>query len=163
MSELLPVDKPVDTGVTPHGWLGLVLDHFARGEQAIGQLSLALGLPISNGSLSSLNEILNRLQASGDRKAKALEKRITRWSANRPKRHLLAHATIFVLKDSEGQQVLVTRHLPRDANDVTPDRMWTVDERAELFRQASNDSRSICDHVRNILADPVLLNQLRKD
>lgn len=145
-----------------HGWMGLVLDHFARAEQAIGQLSLAMDLPITNGSLGSLAEIRKRLIISEDRKAKALDQRIARWSKNRPFRHLLAHATIIPLFDAGGRSVIVTRHLPRDASDVTPDRLWTFEEQKELLRQVSNDSRSICDHVRGTLSAPALLARLRK-
>ena len=145
----------------PHNWMGLVLDHFARAEQAIGRLSVALELPISNGSLSSLNELRKRLCSVGDRKTKALESRIARWSSNRPFRHLLAHATVTTLFDATGRPVIVTRHLPRDANDVTPDRLWLPEDQKELLRQAANDSRSICDQVRNLLADHVALGKLR--
>jgi len=156
------VEAQASTELEPHAWLGLVLDHFARGEQALGRLSLALDLPIANGSLGSLNELRNRLRMAESRKAKALEQRIARWRKNRPFRHLLAHATITVLFDSMSQPFVVTRHLPRDAEDVTPDRVWSLEERKELLRQASNDSRSICDHVRNLLADPIEHNKLRK-
>lgn len=146
----------------PHTWMGLVLDHFARAEQALGKLSVSLGLPISNGSLSSLNEVRNRLQKVGSRKCKALDKRIERWSTNRNLRHLLAHATVMPLFDSMGRMVVVTRHLPRDENDVTPDKLWTQEEQKDLLRQASNDSRSICDHVRNLTSDLACLKRLRE-
>ena len=145
----------------PHAWVGHVLDHFARGEQALGRLSIAMGLPISNGSLGSLADVRKRLKASGDRKALMLDKRIERWSANRPFRHLLAHATITVLYDAGGEMVVNTRHLPRDASDVTPDRIWSAAEQKELLRQASNDGRSIADHVRDILANQALTTKLR--
>ena len=58
--------------------------------------------------------------------------------------------------------MLITRHLPRDASDVTPDKVWTDAERAELLRQSANDSRSICDQIRNLLADPGALLRLRQ-
>ena len=161
--------KPVDPdelkpsiALDPHTWMGLVLDHFARGEQALGQLSLSLGLCVSNGSLGSLNELRNRLRNSDNRKAKLLDKRIERWSQNRPFRHLLAHATITTLFDAGGGAFVITRHLPRDQNDVTPDRMWSEDDRKKLLRQASSDSRSIADHVRNLLADPLAMQTLGK-
>lgn len=162
MSEIGRVEAADVAPYDPHAWLGHVLDHFARAEQAIGKLSLALDLPIANGSLGSLAEIRRRLTAVPERKCGALERRIDRWSKNRPFRHLLAHATITILFDAEGQRIISTRHLPRDATDVTPDRLWTEQECSELLRQASNDSRSICDLVRNLLADPATLDRLRK-
>ena len=146
----------------PHAWLGLVLEHFARAEQAIGKLSVAIELPINNGSLSSLNEIRNRLQTVGGRRCKMLNQRIGRWSANRPFRHLLAHATLTTLFDANGAKVLITSHLPRDASDVTPDRLWTSADQKELLRQASNDSRSICAQIRNLTNDPLCLKALRE-
>lgn len=76
-------------------------------------------------------------------------------------RHLLAHATLHCLIDGTGREIVVTRHLPRDKDDVTPDRMWTPEEREELLRQATSDSRSISDQVRNILADPSGVTRLR--
>jgi hypothetical protein len=73
---------------------------------------------------------------------------------------LLAHATLCCLVDAAGREIVVTRHLPRDKDDVTPDRMWTPDEREELLRGATGDSRSIADHVSNILGDPIALRLL---
>lgn len=155
------VEPGIDQFSDPHAWIGLVLDHFARGEQAIGRLCVALDLSIANGSLGSLKQLRERLCASNDRRANALEKRIARWSENRPFRHLLAHATIMELQDDKGARLLVTRHLPRDRDDVTPDRLWTCEDQRELLRQASNDGRSISDTVRNILLDPALVAKLR--
>ena len=162
MTELnnIAIEEEHKTG--PHAWMGLVLDNFAKGEQAVGRLSSALGLPIANGSLGSLKELRNRLSSSDNPAARALEKRIARWIKNRPYRHLLAHATITTLYDAGGHPVLVTRHLPLDETDVTPDRIWSLEEQNELLRQASNDGRSICDHVRNLLSDPVALRALSK-
>ncbi|MCL4671894.1 MAG: hypothetical protein KJZ64_02945 [Sphingomonadaceae bacterium] len=160
MTAQVDVEASLDRQFEPHSWVGQVLDHFARGEQALGKLSIAIGLPISNGSLASLAEVRKRLNACGDRKALMLNKRIERWSANRPFRHLLAHATITILYDVRGEMVIGTRHLPRDSGDVTPDRIWTAAEQKELLRQASNDSRSISDHVQGILASPALIARL---
>jgi len=145
----------------PYAWIGRVLTHFAIAEQAIGQLCLRLDLSISNGSLTSIAILRSRLRNSADRKCHSLERRIERWHAHRPLRHLLAHATVLCLTDGAGAKVLVTRHLPRDAQDVTPDKVWTLAERVELLRQATNDGRSINDHVRGLLADPVRLARLR--
>jgi hypothetical protein len=145
----------------PYAWIGRVLTNFAIAEQAIGRLCLELDLPISNGSLTRIGELRDRLRQSPDRKCQALEKRIKRWSANRPFRHLLAHSTVSCLTDASGGNVVVTRHLPRDVSDVTPDRAWTSDERHELLRQATNDGRSINDHVKGLLADPGRLAKLR--
>ena len=145
----------------PYAWIGRVLTNFAIAEQAIGRLCLKLDLPISNGSLTKIGELRERLRQSPDRKCQALEKRIERWSSNRPLRHLLAHSTVSCLTDASGGNVVVTRHLPRDASDVTPDRAWTRDERQELLRQATNDGRSIHDHVKGLLADPTRLAKLR--
>lgn len=156
------IELKVRSDFEPHAWVGLILDHFARAEQALGNFSKSLGLPISSGSLSSLKEVRARLEKVGGKKCKALDQRIARWSANRPYRHLLAHATVTALYDATGRLVIVTRHLPRDENDVTPDRIWTQDDQRELLRQASNDSRSICDHVRNLTADSACLKALRE-
>ena len=145
-----------------YAWIGRVLTNFAEGEQAVGELCVALGLSIANGSLGSLKHLQEILQTSGDRKCAALGKRIERWTDNRPFRHLLAHSRIFRLSDSAGCKVVVTRHLPRDKDDVTPDKLWTNEERQELLRQATNDGRSIRDLVRNILADSKLLMKLRR-
>jgi hypothetical protein len=90
-----------------------------------------------------------------------LDSRIARWSAYRSMRHLLAHATLLCLVDASGREIIITRTLPRDKDDVTPDRMWTPEEREELLRQATNDGRSIADQVRNILADPATIARLR--
>jgi hypothetical protein len=144
-----------------YAWIGRVLTNFASAEQAIGNLCVKIDLPISNGALSKLTELRKRLRLSEDRKCAALEKRIERWSNNRPYRHLLAHSTVRCLYDASGGEVVVTRHLPRDADDVTPDRTWTIGERGELLRQATNDSRSIRDHVKGLLADPSKLTKLR--
>jgi hypothetical protein len=146
----------------PYAWIGRVLTNFAIAEQAIGRLCLELDFPISNGSLTKLAELRDRLRQSPDRKCQALEKRIERWTGNRPFRHLLAHSTVSCLTDAAGGNVVVTRHLPRDVHDVTPDRNWTRDERQELLRQAANDGRSIHDHVKGLLADSARLAKLRQ-
>lgn len=143
-------------------WLALVLTNFAKAEQAIGKFSVALGLPIENGSLGQLNEVRCRLSNANDKKCKLLEKRIARWLENRPFRHLLAHATIQVLYDADANPVVLARHLPRDSSDVTPDRLWTEGERENLLRQATSGGRSICDHIDNILGDSKLLQLLNK-
>mgnify|MGYP001336689491 CR=1 FL=1 len=161
MNAQVDVQASTNANFEPHSWVGQVLDHFARGEQALGKLSLSIGLPITNGSLGSLAEVRKRLQTCGDRKADMLDKRVERWLANRPFRHLLAHATITVFYDARGEMVVSTRHLPRDSADVTPDRVWTAAEQKELLRQASNDGRSIADHVRDILGNPALVAKLQ--
>jgi hypothetical protein len=145
-----------------YAWLGLVLTNFAVAEQALGKLSLALGMSIENGSLGSLAVVRGKLRATRTRKCNALENRIERWCRNRPVRHLLAHATITLLTDGDGQQAVVTRHLPRDENDVTPDRLWTEAERSEILRQAAADGRSIRDHVDGLLSDPAIMAKLRQ-
>jgi hypothetical protein len=76
-------------------------------------------------------------------------------------RHLLAHATLHCLIDGSGREIVITRTLPRDKEDVTPDRMWTPEEREDLLRQATNDGRSIADQVKNILADQACIARLR--
>jgi hypothetical protein len=122
---------------------------------------LHLGLSIEKGSVSNLEALRHRLQKTQDRRCLALDKRIERWCANRPQRHLLAHATLHCLRDDQGREVVVTRHLPRDKNDVTPDRMWSSEERNEVLRQAAADGRSIEDQIRNILADSATLAKLK--
>jgi hypothetical protein len=144
-----------------HDWLARVLIAFATAEQAIGKLCLALDLPIEKGSLSNLEDLRRRLRACGDKHCIALDNRIGRWASNRPFRHLLAHATLHEMRDATGREIIVTRHLPRDRNDVTPDRMWTPEERHELWRQATNDGRSIYDQARNLEANPAIMARLR--
>lgn len=141
-------------------WLAQVLTSFARAEQAIGQLCLRLDLPIKSGALGSVNELRKRLVRSEDRRCRNLEKRIDRWQTLRPVRHLLAHGTVQVLYDETRQPVYVTRHLPLERDDVTPDRVWTEAERLELLRVTTNDSRSIQDQVHNLLADAKLIEKL---
>jgi len=156
-----PSVATVGNDYSPFEWLAHVLINFAVGEQAIGTLCLELKLPIEKGSLSSLADLRRRLAAAGESRCNALNLRIQRWSDNRPQRHLLAHATIQCLTDSAGRLVVVTRHLPREKDDVTPDKAWTTDERQEILRQATNDGRSIADQVRNIISDRQLINKLR--
>ncbi|WP_150125005.1 hypothetical protein [Tsuneonella mangrovi] len=137
------------------------MTNFAIAEQALGKLCHGLQLPITGGPLSSLNELRRRLVSSENKRFLALERRIARWSSYRSMRHLLAHATLHCLIDSSGREIVVTRTLPRDKDDVTPDRMWTPEEREELLRQATNDSRSIADQVANIVADASSIARLR--
>lgn len=145
-----------------HEWVGQILDHFGRAEQAIGELCLELGLPITSGSLGSLKQLRTKLAASPSKRARTLERRIGRWQSNRPYRHLLAHARIEVLFNNKGEPVLATRHLPRDPEDVTRDKLWTADEQKELLKNCSNDGRSICDLVNNILTDKLVLTALKE-
>lgn len=119
-------------------------------------------MPIKNGPLGSVTELRNRLRRTEDRRCKNLEKRIGRWQSLRPARHLLAHATVQVLFDENNSPVIVTRHLPRDAEDITPDRVWLASESSEILRVATNDGRSIHDQVRNLLEDTKIIEQLRK-
>jgi hypothetical protein len=99
---------------------------------------------------------------SGDRRCQNLEKRIKRWQSLRPVRHVLAHATVRILFDENRNAVIVTRHLPRDEDDITPDRVWSAEESLEVLRIASNDGRSIHDQVQNLLGDTKVIEQLRK-
>ncbi|WP_448501503.1 hypothetical protein [Sphingomonas sp.] len=163
MSETLPL-APAEPRLDlagAHQWLAQVLVNFAKAEQAIGRLCVSLDLPIKNGPLGSVNELRERLKASDDRRCHMLEKRIARWQMLRPVRHVLAHATLQILFDEKRNPILVTRHLPLDRNDVTPDRVWTEAERAELLRLATNDGRSIHDQIRNLQTDAKLLAALR--
>ena len=77
-------------------------------------------------------------------------------------RHVLAHSTVRVLFDENDNAVVVTRHLPRDEDDVTPDRVWSAEESREVLRIATNDGRSIHDQVSNLLGDKKVIEQLRK-
>lgn len=164
MSETLPVHQSGtrDDLVVAHQWLGQVLTSFAKAEQAIGKLCVSANLPIKNGPLGSVNDLRKRLIRTGDRRCQNLEKRIERWQSLRPVRHVLAHATVRVLFDENRNAVIVTRHLPRDEDDVTPDRVWSAEESLEVLRVASNDGRSIHDQVRNLLQDKKIIEQLRK-
>lgn len=164
MSEELPIvaAEPKRDLADAYQWLAQVLTNFAKAEQAIGQLCLHLNLSIKNGPLGSVNELRARLLSSGDRRSSNLEKRINRWQMLRPVRHVLAHGTVQVLYDENHAPVLVTRHLPLDKDDVTPDRVWTHAERIELLRVATNDGRSINDQVRNLIGDKKWIEQLRK-
>lgn len=159
-----PIDlAPTVTGlIEPFDWLGRVLAHFATAERAIGQLCIALDLPIEKGPLSSLQQLCNRLASSKDKRCQALLKRIERWRALRPMRHLLAHASLLVVRDHAGNTFILTRHLPLDRYDVTPDRLWTQEECRELLRIANNDGRSIADQIRNLVQNSTAMGELRK-
>lgn len=162
MSENLPIVAANPRGDEAEAliWLAQVLTNFAKAEQAIGQMCLRLDLPIKNGPLGSVNELRARLKASGDRRCRNLEKRIDRWQSLRPVRHVLAHGTVLVLYDETRNPVFVTRHLPLDKEDVTPDRVWTNAECLQLLRVSAADSRSISDQVRNLQDDNKLVEKL---
>lgn len=164
MSALLPISVDISSPVPiePLSWLGGVLTHFATAERAIGQLCLSLDFPVEKGPLSSLQQLCARLSRSGDKRCQTLLKRIERWRSFRPLRHLLAHATVMVVHDGTGKRFILTRHLPLDRSDVTPDRLWTEEECRELLRIATNDGRSIADQVRNLMQHPALLAELKK-
>lgn len=121
-----------------------------------------MNLPIKNGLLSNLDEAIDRLNSSEERRCQNLAKRIVRWRSLRPVRHLLAHATVRVVYDEDHDPLVVTRHLPLQQNDVTPDRVWAEAERSELLRVVSSDGRSIADQVQNILKERALINRLQK-
>ncbi len=164
MSEQLPVTPlPVTLIPTePCDWLVRVLNHFATAERALGQLCVALDLPVEKGPLSSLQSLCSRLTRSGDKRCQTLRKRIERWRSLRPLRHLLAHASIMVMYDTAGNRFILTRHLPLDRYEVTPDKLWTEEECRELLRVAANDGRSIADQVRNLIQNVALLAELNK-
>lgn len=164
MSEQLSVIAPaaVSLPIEPFDWLGRVLAHFATAERAIGQLCIETHLPVEKGPLSSLQQLCARLERSKDKRCRALLNRIERWRSFRPLRHLLAHASVMVVHDSAGNRFILTRHLPLDRYDVTPDRLWTHQECKELLRVASNDGRSIADQIRNVMQDSVLMAELKK-
>lgn len=148
--------------IEPFDWLGRVLTQFAAAERALGQLCIALDLPVEKGPLSSLQIVCSRLSRNGDKRCQALLKRIERWRSFRPLRHLLAHASLLVLHDSAGKRFILTRHLPLDRYDVTPDRLWTEEECKELLRIANNDGRSIADQIRNLMLNSALMAELSK-
>lgn len=162
MSENLPIVAANPKGDEADAliWLAQVLTNFAKAEQAIGQLCVRLDLPIKNGPLGSVNELRVRLRESGDRRCRNLEKRIDRWQSLRPVRHVLAHGTVLVLDDETRNPVFVTRHLPLDKEDVTPDRVWTTADRLGFLRITTNDGRSISDQIRNIQIDSKLIEKL---
>lgn len=164
MPDLVPVttDAAPPAPIEPFNWLGCVLTHFATAERAIGQLCLILDLPVEKGPLSSLQQLCGRLERSSDKRCRALLKRIERWRSFRPLRHLLAHASVMVVHDSTGKRFILTRHLPLDRYDVTPDRLWTEDECRELLKVAANDGRSISDQIRNLIQNTALLADLKK-
>ncbi|MCX9147567.1 hypothetical protein [Erythrobacter sp. WG] len=164
MSEQLPVaaTEGHSAALEPFEWLGRVLAQFAQGERAIGQFCIALDLPVDKGPLSSLQLICNRLERATDKRCHTLLRRIERWRSFRPLRHLLAHATIMVVHDSTGNRFFLTRHLPLNRHDVTPDRLWTEDECRELLRVATNDGRSITDQVRNLMQNAAVIAELKK-
>lgn len=141
-------------------WMARVLVRFSEAEQAIGRLTRALQLETKNGALGQLGELRRRLQISESRRCKLLDNRIARWSANRPIRHMLAHATAKILWDQDGTPFLVTTNLPLDIADHSPNRVWSIEERRDLLKDATNDGRSICDQIRNILVAPDQLKTL---
>ncbi|WP_324073315.1 MAG: hypothetical protein RSE14_10105 [Erythrobacter sp.] len=164
MTEQLTVTAAVaePMPIEPFDWLGRVLANFATAERAIGQLCLALELPVEKGPLSNLQNLCHRLERNSNKRCQTLLKRIERWRSLRPLRHLLAHASIMVVRDSAGNRFILTRHLPLDRYDVTPDKLWTEAECRELLRVASNDGRSISDQIRNLLLDSVAMAELKK-
>ncbi|AOL93506.1 hypothetical protein [Porphyrobacter sp. LM 6] len=163
MSEPLTVQtNTAPPSLEPFDWLGKVLTHFATAERAIGQLCIALDLPVEKGPLSSLQDLCNRLSRSSDKRCQALLKRIERWRSFRPLRHLLAHASVMVVHDITGKRFFLTRHLPLDRYDVTPDRLWTEEECRELLKVASNDGRSISDQIRNLAQNTAVMAELKK-
>jgi hypothetical protein len=164
MVEQLPVtaDTPTQMSLEPFDWLGRVLTNFAVAERAIGQLCIALELPVENGPLCSLQVLTIRLSRSSDRRCQTLLKRVERWRSLRPMRHLLAHASILTVHDNAGNRFFLTRHLPLDRYDVTPDRLWTEGECRDLLRIATNDGRSIADQIRNLIQNNVIMTELQK-
>ncbi len=164
MAELLPIPATGTQPPTlePFDWLGRVLTQFAIGERAIGQLCLALDLPVEKGPLSSLQIVCNRLARNSDKRCQSLVKRIERWRSLRPLRHLLAHASLMEVHDGAGNRYFLTRHLPLDRYDVTPDRLWAETECRELLRVATNDGRSIADQIRNLVQNTAVMAELKK-
>lgn len=164
MSEQLQVSRTTTTPppIEPFDWVGRVLTHFALGERAIGQLCVALDLPVEKGPLSSLQVLCARLSRMSDKRSQTLLNRIERWRSFRPLRHLLAHASIMVVHDGAGNRFILTRHLPLGRDDVTPDRLWTEEECRELLRVATNDGRSIADQIRNLQQNVVAMAELKK-
>jgi len=160
----LPIDFVPSTPrlIEPYDWLGRVLAHFATAERSIGQLCIALDLPIEKGPLSSIKQLCSRLARNKDKRCQSLLKRIERWRSLRPMRHLLAHASLLVVRDQLGNTFILTRHLPLDRFDVTPDRLWTQEECRELLRVASNDGRSIADQIRNLMQNAAVIAELKK-
>ncbi|AUX68637.1 hypothetical protein CHX26_03140 [Porphyrobacter sp. HT-58-2] len=65
--------------IEPFDWLGRVLAHFATAERAIGQLCIALELPVEKGPLSNLQNLCGILARSSDKRCQTLLKRIERW------------------------------------------------------------------------------------
>ncbi|MGB7373584.1 hypothetical protein [Pontixanthobacter sp.] len=151
--------KPISTD--PLVWLASVLTSFADAEQALGRLSVALGYRIEHGSLGNLQSVRDILSSSDDRRLRNFERRIARWLGNRPIRNLLAHATVKQVFDTSGQPFIVTRHLPRDSADVTPDRVWSENECEAFLRDVRKDSQSIRHHVSNLFANPARLSALK--
>lgn len=164
MSELLPIDVSASSPapIEPFDWLGRVLTQFAIAEQALGQLCIELELPIEKGALSSLQQLCTRLSGISNKRSQNLLKRIEKWQSFRRQRHLLAHASVIVVHDDAGHRFIVTRHLPLDRNDVTPDRLWTEDECRKLIKDATDNGRSIRDQIRNLMEDADLLANLKK-
>ncbi len=165
MSEQLPVgtsEVQQLAAIEPFDWLGRVLTQFALGERSIGQLCIALDLPVEKGPLSSLQTLCARLASQPDKRCQTLLRRIERWRSFRPLRHLLAHATVMVVHDAAGNRFVLTRHLPLDRYDVTPDRLWSDEECRELLRVATSDGRSITDQIRNLLTNTTVMEQLKK-
>lgn len=68
----------------------------------------------------------------------------------------------MVMYDTAGNRFILTRHLPLDRYEVTPDKLWTEEECRELLRVAANDGRSIADQVRNLIQNVALLAELNK-
>jgi hypothetical protein len=112
MSLLLRIETEPAAAISiePFDRLGRVLAHFATAEHAIGQLCIALDLPVKRGPLSSLQQLCIGLARSSDKRCQSLLKRIERWRSFRPSHHLLAHASVLVVHNTAGNRYILTRH-----------------------------------------------------
>lgn len=155
-------DTPVPADIEPFHWLGRVLAHFATAERAIGELCIALEMPVEKGPLSSLQHLCHRLGQNKDKRCLKLLKQIELWQSFRPLRHLLAHTSPLVVHDGKGNRYILTRHLAIAPDDVTPDRLWTQEECQRLCKNADSHGQSITAQVRNLLQNSALLTELKK-
>ena len=141
-------------------WLGAVVSEFSRAEQALGRLAQAVDLKTDRGNLSNLRHLRDKLSRCPGPCA-SLDKRISEWANYRELRHLLAHATLRVVTDHKGRVLTLTRICPLSAEDQTPDRAWSTEERDSIRHIARRLGQSIEDKVDHILSDADRMKELR--
>jgi len=68
----------------------------------------------------------------------------------------------MVVHDGAGNRFILTRHLPLDRDDVTPDKLWTEAECRDLLKVAMSDGHSIARRIDNLRQNSKALSELKK-